>query len=211
MAIRKKTVWGLWIGLACGPVLAGGMAGMQGMQMGPMPSHLPPQGQPLTWKAVAPLIRDSQTLGVATDGTAGAGTVTFRGRKANIVMIAVQPGFPDQTFEIHGRVDPQIVVHAGAAIRLTLVNMDYGPGMIHGVVIAKLSPPFPEMVSVPPGARLVELPLEMPRTSKSLKRSGYHVERATFMAPMTPGTYAYFCQMPGHAHGGMAGRFVVVR
>jgi len=69
-------------------------------------------------------------------------TVTFTGNRVDIAMAAVQPDFPDTTFEVAGLVNPTIVVSAGSLVTLHFVNMDYGRGMTHGVVITPIPPPL---------------------------------------------------------------------
>ncbi|TAL54524.1 hypothetical protein [Pandoraea sp.] len=52
-------------------------------------------------------------------------TVTYSGHEVRIAMVAVQPGHPDQTFEVAGLTNPTLVVPRGATARIDLVNMDY--------------------------------------------------------------------------------------
>ncbi|EQD41829.1 rusticyaninB1, partial [mine drainage metagenome] len=137
-------------------------------------------------------------------------TIRFLGHNIHIVMVAVEPGSSDQTFEIHKLVDPEVEVSAGAKITLTLLNMDYGASMIHGVVIGQATPPYKAVVPVPVTGQIAEIPLTMPRTSQSVRKSKYFVDTTTFNAPQKPGYYYYFCQMPGHAKTGMYGKFVVM-
>jgi rusticyanin len=135
--------------------------------------------------------------------------VVFSGKKVHLRLIAVEPGAPDQTFEIHKLVDPAVSVKAGARIKITLLNMDFGPGMMHGVVIGKIKPPFPMMVNLPVRHQLLELPMMLPRTRKAISKGSYYSESRRFRAPDRPGVYYYFCQMPMHAMQGMYGKFIV--
>ena len=203
-------LFGMTVGMASGTAVAASMAGSDGMQMGAMPKDLPKAGKPIAFAAAQPLIEYSNSAGVRM-GHGKRRTVMFKGQDIHIVMVAVEPGFPDQTFEIHRLADPVIAVSAGAKITLTLLNMDYGGSMVHGVVIGKAKPPYKTIVPVPVAGQIAEIPLTMPRTSQSLGRSGYFVGTTTFKAPQFPGRYYYFCQMPEHAKSGMYGQFVVMR
>ena len=201
---------GVIIGMASGAAVAASMAGSRGMPMGTMPKNLPKAGKPIAFEAAQPLIEYSNSAGMRM-GHGKRKAVMFKGRNIHIVMVAVEPGSPDQTFEVHRLADPVIAVSAGAKITLTLLNMDYGGTMIHGVVIGKAGPPYKTIVTVPVAGQIAEIPLTMPRTSQSFRTSNYFVGTTTFQAPSSPGRYYYFCQMPGHAKSGMYGQFVVMR
>ncbi|MHB1768098.1 MAG: sulfocyanin-like copper-binding protein [Phycisphaerae bacterium] len=206
--LATVTALALTGGLASGLVLAAGMGNMGGMKMGPMPKHLPKPGKPISYAAAKLLIKYSNSTGMLM-GHGKHKSVMFMGHHIHIVMVAVEPGSPDQTFEIHKLVDPEITVPAGAKIVLTVLNMDFGPGKIHGVLIGKAKPPYKTVVAVPVQGQIAEIPLTMPRTAKSIKKSKYFMGTTTLRAPQNPGTYYYLCQMPGHAKAGMFGKFVV--
>ncbi len=185
-------------------------SGMGGMKMGPMPKHMVMGGTLIGFRQAHKIVKAANREGKVS-GSKKHPLVVFHGKRVHIRMIAVEPGAPDQTFEIHKRVDPAISVKAGAKIDLTLLNMDYGPGMMHGVVIGKIKPPFPMVIGLPVKHQLVSLPMMMPRSRKSIHQSSFYVESTHFRAPKTPGVYYYFCQMPMHAQQGMYGRFIVRR
>lgn len=203
------TALGVTAGLASGLVFAASAGGPGGMQMGAMPKHLPKPGKPIAYETAQPLIEYSNSAGTRM-GRRKHKTIKFLGHNIHIVMVAVEPGSPDQTFEIHKLVDPEVEVSAGAKITLTLLNMDYGASMIHGVVIGQATPPYKTVVPVPVTGQIAEIPLTMPRTAQSVRKSKYFVDTTTFNAPRKSGHYYYFCQMPSHAKTGMYGKFVVV-
>ena len=62
----------------------------------------------------------------ADAGTLQGGEVVFSGHHITIPVVAVGPGAPDTTFEVHGRVKPTLVVPAGARLRFELANNDTG-------------------------------------------------------------------------------------
>jgi rusticyanin len=199
---------GLVLAAGALPTIAAGMGNMGGMKMGPMPKHLPKPGKAISYAAARPLIKYSNSAGMLM-GYGKHKSVMFMGHNIHVVFLAVEPGSPDQTFEVHNLVDPEITVPRGAKITLTLLNMDYGPGMIHGVIIGKARPPYKTVVGVPVRDQVAEIPLVMPRTEKSVKKSSYYFGTVTFTAPKAAGTYYYLCQMPGHAKSGMYGKWVV--
>ncbi len=179
-----------------------GMGNMTGMHMKVKPTE---EQVLLPWAKVAPLVKHDDTTGTANKS---AKLVTFTGRKIHLVFVAVEPGFPDTTYEVHKLVDPTISVPAGSVIRLTLVNMDYGPGMIHGIAIGTKAPPYGGVMTLPLPGQLTSIPLMMPRTGSNIKKSSYWVCTVTFTCKKA-GTYYYLCQMPAHAKAGMYGKFIV--
>lgn len=181
---------------------------MGNMKMGPMPAHIQPAGRLVSSQVAMRIIASADREGkVVRHGRRK--TLMFKGKLAKISFIAVQPGFPDQTFELHKLVDPTITVHAGARVKVLLLNMDYGPGMYHGLVIGKTAPPYHMMVAIPVKHQLMLMPLIAPRSAKSIRRAKYYVEQTSFTAPHAPGVYYYICQMPMHAKAGMYGKFIV--
>lgn len=134
--------------------------------------------------------------------------VVFSGSRVLISMAAVQPNHPDTTFEVAGLVDPTIVVPAGSTVTLSLVNMDYGSGMNHGVEITPVTPPYPVlgMMGLPDAVAI--LPILAPRSAHELRASRFAAAEATFQAP-PPGVYYYICQYYDHAAKGMYGKLIV--
>ena len=191
--VAAAAAMGLMMVAGAMPVTAAGMGnmgGMGGMKMGPMPKHLPKPGKPVSYAVAKPLIKYSNSAGMLM-GRGKHKSVMFMGHNIHIVMVAVEPGSPAQTFEIHKLVDPEITVPAGAKVMLSLLNMDFGPGKIHGVLIGKAKPPYKTVMPVPVRGQIAEIPLTMPRTAKSIKKSKYFIGTTTFKAPHNPGTYYY--------------------
>ncbi|SMF27401.1 rusticyanin [Tistlia consotensis] len=144
-------------------------------------------------------------------GTADAktNTVTFDGSEVTINLVAVQPGSPDQTFELHGLVNPTLVIPRGAAVHLNLINMDYGRTMEHTVEIVSAPPPYPDMAMMYMGAPVVQPLPEVPwRSQDDVEAAQYGGLGVSFVADR-PGTYWYVCPTPAHAEKGMYGKLVV--
>jgi len=136
--------------------------------------------------------------------------VVFSGRRIVIPVIAVAPGAPDTTFEIHGRVDPTLVFPAGVRIRFALANAYRG--MPHGLDVTRKSPPYaknPDLrathkASASGGKAVVAATGVIPPARDSHWRA-----RRSAWVTLAPGTYYYACPVPGHARKGMHGRIVV--
>src|SRR5690606_10192788 len=85
--------------------------------------------------------------------------------------------------EIDGLVNPELVVHAGTRLRVTLLN---GDGMAHDFSIGELG---------------IKTPL--------ISAKGSTAEVVFAVTEGQEGTYDYFCTVSGHRQAGMAGKFVV--
>ena len=183
-----------------GGMMGGNGYGMGGYGMGGSAY----QGQAMTWNAAQQAIQDS-----APGATVNAAdnSLTFTGTHIHMNVIAVQPGKPDTTFEVGGLVDPTLHIPRGATVTMTLVNMDYGQDMPHGLVLTRRAPPYPYMGTgmmvggsgIPPLAA---------RTSDNLQNATYASGTLQFSATV-PGTYYYVCQVPGHAQEGMYGKIII--
>jgi rusticyanin len=151
----------------------------------------------------------SQTTTSAYVNKAGK-TVRFPGNYIHIAMAAVQPNFPDTTFEVAGLVDPTLIVPAGSLVTLNFINMDYGYWMNHGVVITPIPPPYPVLSMMGMPDTVAGIPVLPPRQLKDTDSSRYMEGTTTFRAP-TPGVYYYLCEFYNHAYKGMFGRFIVTQ
>jgi nitrite reductase (NO-forming) len=85
--------------------------------------------------------------------------------------------------DIDGVVNPDLVVPAGAVVRVTLIN---GDGMSHDLY-------FPDFK--------VKTPL--------VSSKGQTAELSFSVAKDQVGTYVYFCTQPGHRQAGQEGRLIV--
>lgn len=163
-------------------------------------------GAVMDYAQVATYLAASDSLGRADKK---ARTVIFSGPEVTIDMVAVQPGYDDGTFEVHGIANPTLIVPLGAVVHMNLVNMDYGDDMEHGVIITPAGPPYAYMSMMQIGQGLAGvMPLLPWRSDKNVKASQYAELGSTFVA-RAPGTYWYVCPTPGHARKGMYGRFIV--
>lgn len=134
-------------------------------------------------------------------------------------MIAVEPGKPDTTFEVHGKVNPTLIVPAGAKLRFELANAD--GEMPHGLDVTVSVPPYGQRPHLP----MMKMAGHGGMTSGS-GMMGKAVASTGVVGPNTgskkqlaigetgwftlkPGTYYYVCPIPGHAKQGMHGKLVV--
>ena len=190
---------------AYGYGMGGGMMGGSGYGMGGYGmSGSAYQGQAMTWSAAQQAIHNS-----APNATVNAAdnSLTFAGTRVHMNVIAVQPDKPDTTFEIGGLVEPTLHIPRDATVTLTLVNMDYGQDMPHGLVLTREAPPYPYMGSGMMGGGNGIPPLAA-RSTDDLQTATYASGTLQFQAT-TPGTYYYVCQVPGHAQDGMYGKIVI--
>ncbi len=181
---------------------------MSGMSMAPTAGPVPALGRHrwIDWPAAQAYVRRSAHAGHVDR----AGRVHFRGGAVTLNLVAVQPHYPDMSFELADRVNPTIVVPAGARVTLHLLNMDYGPGMDHGVIVTAVGPPYPVLGMERLHPRLAMLDPIPSRSAESLSGSRYAEASVRFTVPEAPGTYYYACQWPGHAEGDhMYGKFEV--
>lgn len=85
--------------------------------------------------------------------------------------------------DIDGIVNPDLVVHAGAAVRVTVIN---GDGMPHDLSIPDL------------GLR-----------TSLINNKDDSAELSFTVSETQEGTYAYFCTVSGHRQAGMEGKLLV--
>ncbi len=151
-----------------------------------------------------------RTLTASThEGRVHEHTVSFRGRAVTLRIVANAPHHPDMSFEAGGLTNPTISVAQGSQITLILLNMDYGPGMAHGIVVTTKAPPYPPFPNIPQAQTIARIPSLAPRSRKELSKARYAEASVRFRAER-PGTYYYVCPTPGHAQGShMYGRFIV--
>ncbi len=165
---------------------------------------LPTKPHLVSYQAAKKLIKLSEHTGMVMGHM-----VMYSGKEVHVVVVANQPGLKDMTFAVHGLVNPELDVPAGAKVSLTLINMDFGGGMAHGVVIGKLAPPYGVSVPSPLPGQIAQIPLLAPRSKQTRSQAKYYVDTVKFTAKK-PGTYYYLCQMPTHAKMfKMYGKFVI--
>ena len=143
--------------------------------------------------------------------------MVFSGRRITIPMVAVAPGAPDTTFEIHGQVNPILVIPAGAKVRFELANVD--KGMPHGLDVTIQGPPYttnPDLPMQKTPAKIIGNPLRSPGRHAVIslgiaprRSKGPLVVNHSAWFTLQPGVYHYVCPVPGHASAGMHGRIIV--
>ncbi len=153
------------------------------------------------------------------------GSVRFSGTRIEIPVIAVEPGKPDTTFEVHGKVNPTLIVPAGAKLRFVLANAD--AGMPHGLDVTLSAPPYgvlphlPMMAGTMMNSKFMRQSMmgEAAMMKKSTAatgtvnpkvdgRKGLAIKKTGWFT-LKPGTYYYVCPIPGHAKQGMYGKIIV--
>lgn len=135
-------------------------------------------------------------------GTQKHNKIIFTGEHITVPVVAVAPGAPEKTFEVHGSVNPTIVLPAGVKVRFKLGNADHG--MPHGLAVTPKSPPYPNNVKKeikPPIAGTGYVSHDNSKTHLQVAATGWFT--------LQPGTYYYVCPVPTHAHNGMFGKIIV--
>lgn len=147
----------------------------------------------------AALTAAQQTI---THGQAAADkkALTFRQKTVRLVIVS-GPANDMLSYRVDGLRNPKLIVPRGATLNVLFVNTD--DDMFHnirfgGAQKAYTSPMEPYLKAS------VGTP-SLPHKSDT----ALHGEELTLHAPATPGTYAYFCAVEGHAQGGMTGLVVV--
>ena len=85
--------------------------------------------------------------------------------------------------DIDGIINPDLVVHPGTVMRITLVN---GDGMVHDLFIPDLD-----------------------EKTEYVRKIGDQAEITIEVGDMQPGPYVYYCTLPGHRKAGQEGKLIV--
>jgi hypothetical protein len=127
-------------------------------------------------------------------------TLTFSGSQIPILALA-GPEDAMFSYRVAGLTNPTLRVPTGARLRLTVVNVD--DDMSYDLVISSPHASFPQRP---------EVPLQAVRTPRLAARHGETFQGEVLMIQvLRPGSYDYFCSVPGHPKGGMHGRLEVSR
>lgn len=123
-------------------------------------------------------------------------TIAFRSQDVKLAAVAAPAGGPELSFEVAGLINPTIVVPHGANVSVQVLNDDTAAP--HDFVVSRAVDGAPAFA----GAASPELGTA---SSQSVPSS---LMRFT---ATTAGSFIYDCSVPGHAQGGMQGRFIVSR
>ena len=85
--------------------------------------------------------------------------------------------------EISGIINPDLVVQPGSVVRITLID---GDGMIHDLFLP-----------------------DFDAKTEYVKKIGDHSEIVFETGTMQPGSYVYYCTLPGHRKAGQEGKLIV--
>ncbi len=132
-------------------------------------------------------------------------TIEYSGKKIIIPIIASPSEKAMYAFGVYGLVNPTIVVHKGTTVKLLFVNKD--DDMFHGVMITSAAPPYPYMAMM---LAPVVYQSSFIRPVRYYESGGKYPETSSIFYASKSGIFYYICQVPGHAHDKMYGKFVVV-
>jgi len=85
--------------------------------------------------------------------------------------------------EIDGIINPDLVVQPGAVVRIVLIN---GDGMVHDLFLPDFN-----------------------AKTEYVKKISDQAEMVFEVGDMQPGSYVYYCTLPGHRKAGQEGKFIV--
>ena len=200
--------------------IVGVTASQGGQFFGGMANMMTTQGQTISVDQAVQMMKDIPQY---TNVLSANNTITFGSQNVRLVVLATdheeasnltanapRSYAPDDVFVIYGLVNPTLVVPRGAAIRVTVVNLD--KDMYHNFVIATPSPPYPYVA--------------MQGMMNWQQRQGPWIMMTPFLPPADHGqgvvheysyTMAldsqtnlwYLCTYPGHAQTGMYGKVLV--
>ena len=150
----------------------------------------------LTPTALAAALKTQTPAQTSADGK----TLTFA-RKVVRLVAGTGPDDDMLSYRIGGRRNPTLVVPHGAAITLLFVNTD--DDMFHNVRFGAAQKTYPNVMTA-----FVKSSVGTPALPHKTE-TALHGEELTLRVPNTPGVYAYFCTVRGHAQGGMVGTVTV--
>jgi len=142
--------------------------------------------RPETLSAAAATAADK----TATRGVASADKKTLTFSQKTVRLVARSGPASDMlSYRIAGLRNPTLVVPAGATIKALYINTD--DDMTHNLRFGAQHVASAPSVGTPNLAHKAE--------------TAFHAADVTLRVPAKPGTYYYFCTIPGHAQGGMWG------
>ena len=130
----------------------------------------------------------------ATPGRVSADkkTLTFRQKTVRIVAHS-GPASDMLSYRIEGLKNPTLVVPAGATVKALFINTD--DDMTHNLRFGLQHTGSGLSVGTP----------NLPHKTAT----DFHASDVALRVPARPGTYYYYCTIPGHAPGGMFGTLIV--
>lgn len=171
----------------------GKMAMMPGMTMPSIAPSMVGAHQRIPWVRAQSFLASSLHEGVRRGHS-----LYFPGQHVALTIVANAPHHPDMSFEAAGLTNPTIVMNKGVQVTLSLLNMDYGAGMAHGIVITTTKPPYPAITNGVLRGIIAQTGLMPARTGPNRHQALYAVTTTRFTIKKT-GVYYYVCPAPGHA------------
>ena len=141
----------------------------------------------------------SPVQAAALDKTATPGAVSANKKTLmfhqKVVRLVVHSGPENDmlSYRIDGLKNPTLVVPTGATVKALFINTD--DDMTHNLRFGLQHTGLGPSVGTP----------NLPHKTAT----AFHAADVTLRVPAKPGTYYYFCTIPGHAPGGMYGTLIV--
>jgi rusticyanin len=144
---------------------------------------------------------DFPPLGGKPTIDAGANRITLRAPDSSLTVLAGPEGNM-MSFKIAGLTNPEIVVHEGATVRFTIINVD--DDMNHDFKVSSKAPPYPDDPSL--GADAAGTVSMRPHEDQK----PFNATELVMQAARTGQGY-YLCTVHGHAKAGMFGKLTVAQ
>jgi rusticyanin len=184
-----------------------GYGGMMGQGTGAVS-----MGQPVTIEQAIQAMRDIPSYARVSSSN---NTVVFESGQFKVFVLALMPDkavnitgrqppsyATDDVFVVYGLINPTLVVHSGASVQFTVVNLD--DDMYHNLVVSAYGPPYGYM-----SMQGMMSGYWMPYLPPADYSHGSAHEYSYALTLNQPGTLWYICTYPEHAQSGMYGKIIV--
>ncbi len=144
-------------------------------------------------------------LASVTQVDAATNQIRYTTQDVTLVAVGAPPGHEGEYWQIDGRVNPTVIVPAGAHLMVEVINGD--PDMPHGWELTTSAPPYgqtPMMGGMRGGMAMNATMAPLPAAHNNQWPMG----ALNFTAPPS-GVYYYICQVQDHAQEGMWGKLIV--
>lgn len=189
--------------IALWPVIIVATLGLAGCALG-SPSSPPTSGQATITSQQTVEQKISALTGVI-QVDAATNQIRYTTRDVTLVAVGAPPGHEGEYWQVDGRVNPTVIVPAGAHLTVDVINGD--PDMPHGWLLTPSAPPYgrmPMMGGMYGGAGMYAATAPLPVAHSDQ----WPMATLNFTAPPS-GVYYYICQVQDHAREGMWGKLIV--
>lgn len=177
-----------------------------GLSQAPQSSGSLPTSSQATTTSTQAVQQDIRAIGGTTQVDPANNQIRYTTQDVTLVAVGAPPGREGEYWQVDGRVNPTVIVPAGARMIVEVINGD--PDMPHGWLLTTNAPPYgrmPMMGGMYGGMGMYAVVAPLPATQGG---SAWPMSTLNFVAPPA-GTYYYICQVQDHAQEGMWGKLIV--